>query len=330
MTRGAWIVLAAALPLAAQPKLPASARLDTRQAAQGLDREFQALLAATPQPAWIANSVPSTRTTALGCEFVSRDGAWWSSGTVHLEPPAQALILFRVVAGEVERIRALSPDCEIDPGEAPFHWIADVAPAGSVALLAALATREPPLASAVGAIAVHGDPAADQALDRFAAAGQLDRLRERAIACLGWARGRHGFGTLEGLIENDPDERIRARAIAALASSQEPEAVDLLISLSQSGPDAKVRPQAVRELGHRRGDQAVAAIAAVLDKDADLGVQRAACAALESLPDGQGIPRLIQLAKETRDRQLRRQVMTWLQNSRDPRALAFFESVLTK
>ncbi|HMD70971.1 MAG TPA: HEAT repeat domain-containing protein [Bryobacteraceae bacterium] len=328
MTRGAWIVLAAALPLAAQPKLLVNAKLDTRSAAQGLDREFQALLAATPQPAWIAYSVPSNHTAALGCEFVSRDGAWWSSGTVHLEPPSRALILFRVVAAAVERIRALSPDCEIDAGGTPFHWIADVAPAESVTLLAALATREPPLASAVGAIAVHGDPAADRALDRFAAAGQPDALRQRAIACLGSARGRHGFEALKGLVENDSAGRIRTRAIAALGSSQEPEAVDLLISLSQTGPDARARAQAVRELGHKRGAKAVAAIGAAL-ADADAGVQQAACAALGSLPDGQGIPRLIQLAGETRDRQLRRQAMSSLQDSHDPRALAFFERVLT-
>jgi hypothetical protein len=330
MTRPLWLILAATLPLAAQPKLPANARLDTRSAAQGLQREFEALLAATPQPAWIAYSVPSTRTRALGCEFVSGDGAWWSTGTVHLEPPSQAFILYRVVAGAVERIRALSPDCQIDPGEAPFHWLTDVRPAESVALLAGFATRESPIASAVSAIAVHGDPAADQALDRFAAAGQLDSLRQRAIAQLGPARGRHGFETLKGLIESDPDERIRTRAISALGSSQEPASLDLLISLAQTGKDAATRAQAVRELGGQREPKAVAAIGAVLDKDADLNVQRAACTALRGLPDGLGIPRLIQFARETPNPQLRRQAMQSLENSHDPRALAFFEDVLKK
>jgi hypothetical protein len=35
-------------------------------------------------------------------------------------------------------------------------------------------------------------------------------------------------------------------------------------------------------------------------------------------------------ARETRDQQFRRQAMAALQDSHDPRALAFFESVLTK
>jgi HEAT repeat protein len=229
----------------------------------------------------------------------------------------------------VERIRTLSPDCQIDAGETPFHWLSDVQPAQSVALLAGFATQPSPLGSAVGAIAVHADPAAGQALDRFAAAGQPDSLRQRAISYLGSARGRHGFDVLKGLIGQDPDPRIRTRAIAALGSSREPEALDLLISLSQNGKDAKDRAQAIRELGRKRGPKAVAAIGAAL-KDTDPAVERAACSALQSLPDGEGVPRLIQLARETTNQQLRRQAMTSLQNSHDPRALAFFEDVLKK
>jgi len=73
----------------------------------------------------------------------------------------------------------------------------------------------------------------------------------------------------------------------------------------------------VRELGRKWGAKSVAAIGAALDRDADPGVQRAACAALRSLPDGLGIPRLIQLARETRNQQLRRQAMAALQDSHD-------------
>ena len=45
-----WL-LAAALPLAAQPKLLVNAQTDTRSAASGLEREYRTLLAAQPQPA---------------------------------------------------------------------------------------------------------------------------------------------------------------------------------------------------------------------------------------------------------------------------------------
>jgi hypothetical protein len=46
------------------------------------------------------------------------------------------------------------------------------------------------------------------------------------------------------------------------------------------------------------------------------------------LPDGQGIPPLIDLVKTTKNAEIRKQAMTSLEHSRDPRALAFFEAVL--
>jgi hypothetical protein len=62
--------MAAALPLAAQPKLLTNAKLDTRSATS-LDREFRALLAAQPQPAWIGYTVAADRASSLGCEGFS-------------------------------------------------------------------------------------------------------------------------------------------------------------------------------------------------------------------------------------------------------------------
>ena len=167
MKRALWL-MAAALPLAAQPKLLVNAKVDTKSAAGGLDPVFRALVTTDPQPAWIGYMVPSTRTYNLGCEFVNGNG-WGNSGVIHLEPPDHALILFRVVDKAVERIRALSPDCQLDAGDVPFHWLTDVQPAQSVALLSTFVTeREPGNSSAMSAIAMHADPSADQVLDRFA------------------------------------------------------------------------------------------------------------------------------------------------------------------
>ena len=111
-------VMAAALTLGAQPKLLVNAKLDTRSAAAGLEQAFRPLVTALPQPAWIAYSVPTNRVN-LGCDYV-RDG-WSQPGVIHLEPPDHAVILLRVDEGAVERIRTLSPDCEIDAGDVPVH-----------------------------------------------------------------------------------------------------------------------------------------------------------------------------------------------------------------
>ena len=52
--------------------------------------------------------------------------------------------------------------------------------------------------------------------------------------------------------------------------------------------------------------------------------------ALQSMPDGEGVPVLIQMAKTQRDPEMRKQAMTSLEHTRDPRALAFFEEVIKK
>ncbi len=326
MKRAVWLMLAA-LPLCAQPKLLTNAKVDAHSAAGGLDAAFRAALNSQPQPAWIGYAVPSTRTYNLGCDYVNRSD-FNQAGVVHLEPPDQAVILFRVEANTVDRIRALSPDCEIDAGGVPFHWLNDVNPAQSVALLATYVDQHMNnYNSAMSAIAMHADPAADRTLDKYLAPDQLQSLRLRAVSSIGNSRGRHGFDVMKGLIANDKDVKVRERAVQTLANSKEPEAVDLLISIARGDKDARIRSQAVGELARKPGPKIMSTLTGAL-ADPDEQVQRRAVSALQQLPDGQGIPTLIEVVKTSKSEQLRKQAMNSLKNSQDPRALAFFEDVL--
>ena len=323
----AALLLAAVLPLAAQPKLLINARLDTRSAAAGLEPQYRALLAAQPQPAWMGYGVPAVRSYGLGCDYV-RDG-FNTAGVVHLEPPDHAVILFRVEGGALDRIRTLSPDCEIDAGDVPVHWLTDVQPAQSVALLAALASQRDTYGNgAVAAIAVHADAAADAALARFVATDQPDWLRLRTVSLLGSARGRSGLELLKKLIAGDPNEALRERAVSAVAASREPESVDLLVSIARNDTHPRMRMQAISGLNRKKGRAVIGAITYAIENDSDVQVRRRAVSTLANLPDGEGIPLLIQVVKTTKDQDLRKQAMSSLGQSHDPRALAFFEDVL--
>ena len=324
----ALCLLAAAVSLAAQPKLLVNAKLDTRSAASGLEPAFKALVSAQPQPAWIAYMVPSVRTFNLGCEYVNGNG-FGSSGIVHLEPPDHALILFRIENNTVDRIRSLSPDCQIDAGDVPFHWLTDVQPAQSVALLATFATQHDlPYNNAMNAIATHADPAADQTLDRFLAPDQPQALRLRVVGWMGSSRGKHGLEVLKNLIASDSDLRVRERAVSALGNSREPEAMDLLIGIARNDKNAKLRAQAISDLGRKPAQKVIPTLTYAIDNDSDLDVQRRAISTLHGLPDGEGIPVLINIVKNTKSLEVRKQAMSTLRNSRDPRALSFFEDVL--
>jgi hypothetical protein len=299
MIRALWLAVLA-LPVAAQPKLLVNAQLKTQAAAPTLETAFDALLRAQPQPAWVGWSVPAVRSGRLGCEYV-RD-SFAMPGVIHLEPADHAVILVRVDRNAVDRIRYVSPDCEIDAGGLPVYWLTDVQPAESVALLASFANQRQYGDSAVGAIAQHADPSADQALDRFLAADQPETLRLRAVTWFGSARGRHGFEVLKRLIAaGDPAfamTRIREQAVSALARTREPEAIGLLAKTAES--------------------------------DSDVQVRRRAVSALSTLPDGAGIPELIRIVQKTANPDVRKQAMSTLGQSRDPRAVTFFEEVLKK
>ena len=300
-----WMVLAAAaLPLAAQTDL---------------EREYRAQLAAQPQPVWLGWRVPAARTSGLGCDY-NREGS-----VVHLEPPKEAIVLFRIEGGRVERIRTLSGFCEPEAGDVPIRWLKDVQPAQSVALLATLATEGN---SALNAIAMHADPSADQVLERFLDPKQPEAIRLRVVQSIGWRP--NALPLLKKVIASDPDIRVRERAVSSLANSKQPEALELLTSIAKSGDDARLRTQAVSGLGRKSGAAIVATLTSVIDKDADPNVRRRAISALQSMPDSEGVPVLIELARSQRDVFLRKDAMNSLKNSRDPRALAFFEEVIKK
>ena len=179
----------------------------------------------------------------------------------------------------------------------PVHWLSDVKPPESVALLAGLAADSGIARNgALGAIAMHDDAAADSALDRFAAAGQPEDLRRRAMGWLGSARGRHGLETLRNLLASDASTALRVRAVSAIADSKEPDALNLVIATARN--------------------------------DRDQQVQRRAISALGNLPAGKGVPVLIEIAQTGKSVEMRKRAMNALQQTHDPRALAFFEQVL--
>ncbi len=194
MNAALWL-MALALPLAAPPKLLINAKLDTTSAAAGLDRAFQSLVGGQPQPAWIGYAVPSARGYNLGCEYVS-PGGWTAPGVVHLEPPDHAVLLFRTESGAVTRIRVLSPDCEIDAGGVPVHWLEEVRPNESSMLL-----------------------------QTFAAPKNAERLRENAIYALSASTESGAVDFLIGLARKDDNPHVRRMCVSALARSADPRAI---------------------------------------------------------------------------------------------------------
>jgi len=91
-----------------------------------------------------------------------------------------------------------------------------------------------------------------------------------------------------------------------------------------------VRSQAVFWLGQAAGTEATKGLADIADDaSGDREVRTAAVFAL-SQQRASGVESLLRIARENKDPEIRRQAIFWLGQSKDPRALDYFESVLVK
>jgi len=278
---------------------------------------------------------PGTDACCSGCRLEPADeGAAATTAPrepIRLEGATELVVLARVENGEVGRIRMFSPDCPLDAGGRTVYWLTGVAPEASVEWLSGFATASGSLASsAIGALALHRTDAADRALERLVAAGEPPKVREKAAFWMGVARGRRGFEALSRLVRSDTSEDFRRRAVFAISRSDQPETIDTIIGIARHDASARVRGEALFWLAQKAGARATASLTEAIASDPDTAVKKRAVFALSQLPKDDGVPLLIEVARTNRNPEVRKQAMFWLGQSKDPRALAFFEEILKK
>lgn len=334
-----------------------NAKFETRAVTGTLAETFRGLQAQADKPAWIGYGVAQIvgdRTMCCGnyndgggrcgtCRLErEHDGTMTNSspknGTIELEGSRQLVVLFRVEDKQVTKIREASEECTLDAGGLPFVWLTDVKPAESVALLTGFVRGsnleghgEHEIGNgALSAIALHADASADRAFESFVAVDQPEQLRKHASFWLGAARGKSGYALLQKMAKSDPSSEVRSQVTFALSVSHEPEALTEMIRMAREDESSHVRGQALFWLAQKAGKKAVGAIEGAIENDPDTDVKKKAVFALSQLPKDEGVPKLIEVAKNNRNREVRKQAMFWLGQSNDPRALEFFEQILTR
>ena len=346
-------------PCLAQGRI-SHAKTETRSAAQGLEREVRAA-AARAGVSWIGYRVPmvagprqmccfdtiSDSTFSGGlCRLESGGGVSMSTGDLRdrsgsriaLEPATEFLVLARLEAGAVTRIRTFTPDCDIDAASMPMVWLTDVKPDDSIAWLSSLVAASPESGdrhdrvgkTAVSAVALHNVAAADRALEAFVAPARPEWLRADTAFWLGNSRGDAGARLLARMIDTDPSDKVRDKATFGLSVSKSPMALTKLIATARDDKSIKVRGQALFWLAQKAGKEAVAVISNAIDNDPETEVKKKAVFALSQLPKDEGVPKLMEVARNNRNPEVRKQAMFWLGQSKDPRATKFFEEILTR
>jgi hypothetical protein len=349
---GTAVAVAAQAPPAS---LVQNGRVETK-AATSIDREIAAV-GTNADPVWIAWREPMVDGEHNMCStwFSDRNGyvrgdmleanetgvqppkIAQPTGPVALEGGTNIIVLARILNGQIERLRSLSDDCPMDAGGRTFVWLTGITSTESLRFLESYVRRDNASLdqqrrfadSAASAIALHRDPAADAILDRIASSDPTTDNRRRAGTWLGQFRGAHGFASLRSLIASEKDPQTRQSFVTSLAQTRQPGTADALLALAQNDADPKVRAEAAYWYPQRAGAGAINAVTAIIDKDTDDNVKRRAVSGLGRLPNDQGVPTLIDLAKSLKSSPIvRKQAVTVLGQSKDPRAVAYLEELL--
>jgi HEAT repeat protein len=343
------------------PQVPASihpnaenAKIEERRLTGSLEQTVDAWAKSADRPQWLAYAVPALSSdhqicfggdwNGSSCDPCRLEGSGHGdnfnlrSSRAVLESPQRLLVLYRAEGRKVDKIRLVSAECTLDAGGLQIVWLTEVNPAQSVSLLEKFVDGKETdehgggqlSRSALMAIALTGDAAADQAFLRFTSASQPEQTRREATFWAGEARGTAGVQLLKRMAREDPSPEVRAQVAFALSISHENNAIDEMIRMAHEDSSGHVRGQALFWLAQKAGNQAAGTIAGAIDNDPDTEVKKKAVFALSQLPKDDGVPKLIHVAETNRSPEVRKQAMFWLGQSNDPRALDFFEKVLGK
>src|SRR5260221_11391392 len=225
-----------------QPRV-SNGRLASQPAGSNLDAVFGRLVSAQSGPGWIGYAVPVVnrsegRLCCRGDTWIS-DGIVFTNGRmatcglepstttrrpsdqpaqmqnpVRLEGPDSLVVLYRVEDKTVQKIRIVSPDCELDAGGLTIQWLDGVSGADSVKLLSTFVSKAEVRSdritdAAISAIAMHKDEAADAALERLGGKDNPELVRKKVTFWMGNARGPRGVATGKGIARHEPGEEHR-------------------------------------------------------------------------------------------------------------------------
>jgi len=233
-----------------------NAQVETRQATQTLEREI-AGIAARKDARWVGYRIAVSRgRRSMDCFERTR---------IALEPAAEILVLARLEAGAIVRLRTATPDCEIDAGGLPVVWLDGVKPDDSVAWLTSLVNTIPAggerydrvVRPAVIALAMHEGTAATRSLVTIARDHQVARMRSDALFWLAQRAGTEAAATIAEAIDRDPETEVKRRAVFALSQLPKDDGVPKLIDVARNNKNAAVRKQAMFWLGQSNDPRAL-------------------------------------------------------------------------
>jgi beta-lactamase regulating signal transducer with metallopeptidase domain/HEAT repeat protein len=245
--------------------------------------------------------------------------------------------------GEIEDGRGLAAVSEIlrtHPGAEARHEAIEtlrdhLPPAEAVTLLTRVAREDRSVEmqrEAAESLGQVHDGAGVMALFDLARTHPEAEVRREAVETLGEAPASKDVVEFLGRIaREDKSVDIQREAIETLGEIDEGRGLAEVAQVALAHPSSDVRREAIETLGeHAPTKTSVDVLTKIATTDADEGARDEALETLADLPDGAGIPALIDIARSHPNQAMRLEAMKRLVESEDPRARAVFERALAK
>ncbi len=180
-----------------------------------------------------------------------------------------------------------------------------------------------------GPVRVAAEVRGGEVVDVHAYVGGRWREVDRQVTDLGTVSSRTAGEYFLALSESNRDIKGDPLLPAVLADSITIWRDLIRIGKSNSARSG-VRKQAIFWLSQEAGTEATRGLTELAENEReDQDVRKQAVFALSQLRNNDGVPTMIKLARTDRDPVIRKQAIFWLGQSGDPRAVSFFEEVLT-
>jgi len=185
---------------------------------------------------------------------------------------------------------------------------------------------------ALFALSQQSAPRAGQVLRDFAERETEDQeLREQAIFWLGQKRSEDNATYLKGLYSRVKTDALKEKIIFSLSQQRNFGNAEWIMKIALDPKESiEMRKQALFWAG-QNGGASTESFASLYDKMTDSEIKEQLIFVLSQRGrDGKALEKLMDIAKNDKDKELRTKAVFWLGQSRDPRAAKFLEDLISK
>ena len=233
-------------------------------------------------------------------------------------------------AGILMNVAKTDPDREVR--EQAVFWMANVPTDEATTMLIDLARRGDDLVlrkRAVYALSRSKQPRAATTLREIALDGNAPmELRGDAMQWYMSGAGRNAdenMSFLKDMYGKSDEQQLKMRVLSHIASRRTEESREFLVALAINQREAmEARRVAVSMMGN------VAQLTTIYDKSPDLEIRRQVLSSLGSMRDNAGIDKLIDVARNEKNLELRKTAVSMLTRIKDPRALALLQEIIDR